>query len=213
MKNKKENKRGCLLIGTNNPGKFKEIKEILSDLNVKCIMPKEIGISTSPEETGSTHLENAKIKAEFFYKQSGGMPTLAEDSGIEVEFFKNQLGHKTRRWGKGEKANDRVWLNHFLKEMEKAPSNKRNAEFKCCAVLILKGKQYVFNGSCKGKITRGAEAPILKGLPLSSCFKPNGLKKVYAALSTKEKNLVSHRGKAIRKAKVFLKKHLAQKGF
>jgi len=173
-------------------------------------MPKTLGINAAPAETGSTHLQNAKIKAKFFHKKSNELPTLAEDSGIEVKYFKNQLGHKTRRWGKGEKASDHTWLNHFLKEMKNVPRNKRGAEFKCCAVLIWQDKPHIFYGSCKGKITRHIEAPILKGLPLSSCFKPNESKKVYAALSTKEKNRISHRGKAIRKAKTFLEKQMAQ---
>lgn len=190
-----------LLIGTSNPGKFREIIEVLHDLPVKFIMPQDLKITEKPHESGKNYKENAKIKAKFYFEKSGGINTLAEDSGIEIHALPKALGHQTRRWGKGEKATDKTWLKHFLKQMEKVPESKRTAEFKCTAVLIWNKHTYIFNGSCKGKITHRPEAPILKGLPLSSCFRPNGQKLVYAALEAHEKNKISHRGKAISKAK------------
>ncbi|KKQ72096.1 MAG: hypothetical protein UT33_C0005G0017 [Candidatus Peregrinibacteria bacterium GW2011_GWC2_39_14] len=202
--NKKPANRPLLLIGTSNLGKFREIKEVLRGLPLKFVMPQDLGIIDSPHESGKTYKANAKIKAKFYFEKSGGVNTLAEDSGIEIHALPNALGHKTRRWGKGEKASDTEWLTHFLKQMEKVPESKRTAEFKCTAALIWNKKTYTFEGSCKGKITHRPEAPILKGLPLSSCFRPNGQKKVYAALSAHAKNKLSHRGQAISKAKLII---------
>ncbi|MFA6550690.1 MAG: non-canonical purine NTP pyrophosphatase [Candidatus Gracilibacteria bacterium] len=206
-KNRKSNKP-LLLIGTGNPGKFREIKEILHGLPLKFIMPQDLGIKDSPHESGKTYKENAKIKAKFYFEKSGGVNTLAEDSGIEIHALPNALGHQTRRWGKGEKASDTEWLTHFLKQMEKISESKRTAEFKCTTALIWNKKTYIFEGSCKGKITHRPEAPILKGLPLSSCFRPDSQKKVYAALSAHAKNKISHRGQAISKAKNLITKSL-----
>ncbi|HBB03207.1 MAG: RdgB/HAM1 family non-canonical purine NTP pyrophosphatase, dITP/XTP pyrophosphatase [Candidatus Peregrinibacteria bacterium GW2011_GWF2_38_29] len=206
--NKKPASKPLLLIGTSNPGKFNEIKEVLHGLPLKFIMPQDLGIKDSPHESGKTYKANAKIKAKFYFEKSGGINTLAEDSGIEIHALPNALGHKTRRWGKGEKASDAEWLTHFLKQMSRVSESKRTAEFKCTAVLIWNKKTHIFEGSCKGKITHGPEAPILKGLPLSSCFRPDGQKKVYAALSAHAKNKISHRGQATSKAKTKLKKLL-----
>lgn len=203
-----KNNRNILLIGTNNIGKFKEITEVLRGLPLKFVIPHDLKIKEAPEESGKTHKQNAKIKAEFFHKKTG-LNTLAEDSGIEVYNFPGQLGHKTRRWGKGKYASDEIWLKHFLEQMKNVPAAKRGAEFSCCAVLIWNNKTYIFHGKCKGKITREIEAPILKGLPLSSCFRPNCSRKVYAALSAHEKNRISHRGKAIHKARKFIYRSLS----
>lgn len=200
---KKSLKKIAILIGTSNPGKFREIAEVLSGLPFKFIMPRNLKIYGAPKETGKNYEQNARIKAEFFHKKTG-LNVLAEDSGIEVDYFKNELGRQTRRWGKGASASDEAWFKHFLNSMRDASFSKRSAKFYCCAALIFNNRLRVFHGSCRGKITRGPEAPILKGLPLSSCFKPIGSKKVYAALKTSEKNRVSHRGKTMRRVRNFL---------
>ena len=192
-----------LIIGTNNEGKFKEIKEILKNIPFKLKMPKDLGITKQPKETGKTYKENAIIKAKFYAKKTG-LNTLAEDSGIEIQAFPNQFGHKTRRWGAGEKATDTEWLNYFMNKI-KSKKNKK-AEFICCCAVIINEKLKTFTGKCKGKITDKIETKILKGLPLSSVFKPHNEKKVYAALSKAQKNKISHRGKAISKAKITLLK-------
>ncbi|MBI5152196.1 non-canonical purine NTP pyrophosphatase [Candidatus Peregrinibacteria bacterium] len=204
MRNKKIlHQPQTLLIGTSNPGKFREITEILSGLALKFIMPRDLKIKDAPHESGSNYEENAKIKAKFFHKKTG-LNVLAEDSGIEVDHFQGELSHQTRRWGKGASASDKKWLLHFLKQMEKVPMSKRTARFCCCAALIRNNRLHIFHGTCRGHIMHKPEAPILEGLPLSSCFKPIGCKKVYAALSTHEKNAISHRGKAISKVRKFL---------
>lgn len=203
MKNKKRDSCRCLLIGTSNPGKFREITEILSGLPLKFVMPRDLKIKDVPHESGSNYGENAKIKARFFHKKTG-LNVLAEDSGIEVDHFQGELGHQTRRWGKGASASDKRWLEHFLKSMHSVPDPKRTARFCCCAALIWNNRLHIFNAACRGRITHKPEAPILKGLPLSSCFRPTGSRKVYAALKTAEKNAISHRGKAMSKVKKFL---------
>lgn len=186
-----------LLLATGNPGKFKEIAEVFRGLNVQLKSLMDMGLSGEGLiEDGKTFRENAYKKAKFFYEKSG-MMTLAEDSGILVEALKDELGVQTRRWGAGEKATDQEWIEYFLKKMEGATN--RRAAFYCEACLIVDGEPFYFEGKTEGEITFGLEAEILPGLPLSSCFKPDGYDRVYAALSVKEKNLISHRGKAVGK--------------
>lgn len=145
---------------------------------------------------------------------------LAEDSGIIVEALKGELGVKTRRWGAGEGASDEKWVEYFLKRMAGVPGGERGAEFVCEACLTgvdgghgagkerqfeeaipagPEGREFVryFSGTTRGVITRGLEAPVKAGVPLSSCFRPAGFERVYSALSTGEKNRISHRGKAM----------------
>ncbi len=218
-----------LLIATTNQGKFKEIFEILSALDVsrggnfrvislrdlcdseECFAGDERRFAMSDfdglEEDGETFSENAVKKAKFYYEKIG-LLTVSEDSGIIVSALTGELGVKTRRWGEGENASDEAWIEFFMKRM--SSEKDRSAKFVCSACVCGEnddGEEVceVFDGETFGKITEKIEAPILGGLPLSSCFLPEGREKVYAALSADEKNAISHRGKAISKVLEFLK--------
>jgi len=187
------------LIATSNAGKFREIMEVLGKLPVEFLSLADVGVRGDFQETGEAFEVNALGKARY-YASKCGLITIAEDSGILVDALNDELGVKTRRWGAGEHASDEEWILHFLQRMEHVPEGKRGARFVCCAAVVdEKGKGSVFCGKTKGVITHKLEAPIYGGLPLSSCFRPKGKKKVYSALSTQEKNEVSHRGKAMKK--------------
>lgn len=197
-------KKRKLLIATSNPGKFDEIMEILAGLPFDFLSLRDVKAHHGFEEDGQTHEENALKKASHYYKQTG-LLTLGEDSGIMVDALDGQLGVKTRRWGAGEKASDEEWIKYFLEAMKDVPQFKRTARFICCAALVgEQGSSKIFLGKTNGIITYSLEAPIKAGLPLSSCFRPEGADKVYAALSVEEKNRVSHRGKAIKMALEYL---------
>ncbi|MBT6068999.1 non-canonical purine NTP pyrophosphatase [Candidatus Peregrinibacteria bacterium] len=203
-----------ILIATTNEGKFNEIMEVLSGIahgaeahgpeaeGIEFVSLKDLGITDKAIEDGETYLENAYKKA-VFYGGLSGLPTVAEDSGLEVEALSDELGMHTRRWGAGEDASDEQWVEHFLNVMKKH-SNKK-ASFKCTAYYIdSDGNEHDFFGECPGVITEGLEAPLRPGIPLSSCFKADSCDKVYSALSEDEKNNLSHRGQAMKK----LLKHL-----
>jgi XTP/dITP diphosphohydrolase len=157
-------------------------------------------------EDGETFEENAKKKARYYYEKLGGRFefVLGEDSGIRIDALAGELGVKTRRWGAGEKASDQEWIEYFLKRMESIPEKERGAEFICCAYLITNGEEHFFRGETDGVITDKLEVPIVGGIPLSSCFRPDGFEVVYAALDVGEKNKISHRGKALAPLKKFL---------
>ena len=194
-----------LVIATSNLGKLGEIKSGLGVVPFEIVSSGQLGLSDDYEEVGEDHEFIAKGKALHYFKQSGLM-TLAEDSGIVVDALANELGVKTRRWGAGDKASDEVWVEYFLDRMKDVSDKQRGARFMCVAALVLpNGDVKTFFGVTEGFITRALEAPIKKGLPLSSCFIPKGSKKVYAALTEEEKNMISHRGRAIRAVRDFLR--------
>lgn len=184
-----------LLIATTNPGKFKEIAAILSELDVELLSLADLGIGLDFDETGKTFEENALGKARF-YAGLSGLPTVADDSGIFVDALADELGLKTRRWGAGHEASDEEWLDFFMNRM--SGEQERGARFICVAALVA-GDELVFEHEVCGVITEALEAPIAAGIPLSSVFKVEGCDKVYSALEPAEKNRLSHRGNAFRK--------------
>ena len=214
-----ENSSLKLLIATTNEGKFGEIGEVLRDLHVELYHLHSHNLSSKNgslmaeimkddhfEESGETFEDNASLKA-LHYSEIAGMPTIGEDSGIIVDALAGELGVKTRRWGAGEKATDEEWIKYFMNVMEGIPEEKRTARFVCCAAFTdgETGEIYLFKGRTEGVITHKLEAPLKKGIPLSSCFRLAGSDKVYAALSEDQKNKISHRGKAFHELKDFLK--------
>lgn len=191
-----------ILIATHNQGKFKELLEVLEDLPFEFVSLNDLQITEDVEENGETYAENAKLKAEFFHKITG-IPTIADDSGIEVTVLKDELGVKTRRWGAGEKADDKTWLEFFLNRMEE--EKDRSACFICFIALAGMGKEtQIFEGDCAGNILHRPASHIEPGIPLSSVFLPLGAKKVFSALTKAKKNAISHRGQATQKLKKYL---------
>ncbi len=197
-----------LLIATSNTGKFAEISEFLSPLpTIEILSLKDLSEEfPEPEENGTTFAENAQIKAAYYFQKTG-LPTLAEDSGVEVDALRGELGVKTRRWGAGEKATDEEWMDFFLKRMES--ESNRSARFFCAACIIIPNHAHqVFEGSSEGIIVQESDVPLQKGIPLSSYFLPLGKEKVFAAMTPEEKNRISHRGKAIHHVVEYLKREI-----
>lgn len=185
-----------ILIATGNRGKFTEISGILSGLGHEFVSFDDLGIDSNFEETGESFEDVALAKARHFGKLSG-LPTLADDSGIIVNALAQELGLKTRRWGAGESATDKEWLDYFMKRMES--EKNRKAKFVCAAAYVNGDREEVFVEQTQGLIAAAVEVDIKAGLPLSSVFKPLEYDRVYSALSEAEKNKISHRGKAFAK--------------
>ncbi len=199
-----------LLIATKNIGKYKEICEALIGMDFKISFLKDFDFDDADfVEDGETFEDNALKKAKYYFDKFAALRgnkdffVLGEDSGIIVEALNGELGVKTRRWGAGEAASDEEWLDYFLNRM-RGESNKK-AEFVCFACLLGADCCEIFEGRTFGNITDEAQGHIYPGIPLSSCFVPDGLEEVYSELSVEEKNRVSHRGKAMAKLAHFLK--------
>lgn len=193
-----------LLIGTGNKGKLSEMKLILRDLPLTILSPEDCKCGNLEiDEIGLSFEENALIKLEAFKKAANTNFVLCEDSGLEVEALQGELGVYTRRFGAGENASDEEWLAVFLEKMKNVTN--RRARFVCCAALAFNNEIKIFKGIVQGVITDEKKAEIIPGLPLSSCFRPDGGSKVYAALNPEEKAKISHRAWALADVKKFLK--------
>lgn len=191
-----------ILIATTNNGKKKEILSALLPLpGVEFAGLLDLGINTPVEEHGTTYQENALLKARGYF-QTSGLPTIAEDSGMEVSALEGELGVHTRHWGAGAHASDEEWLAYFMNRMK--DEKNRAAKFVCHAVYIDGTEEQHFQGECLGTITEVIEGPVFPGIPLSAVFKPVGESLVYSSMSEEQKNRLSHRGKAIKKLRHFI---------
>jgi XTP/dITP diphosphohydrolase len=191
-----------ILLATTNPGKRQEILSALLPIEpVEFVTLSDLGITTPVDETGNSYGENALLKAQAYFQLSG-IPVIAEDSGMEVDALKDELGVNTRGWGAGANATDEEWLQHFMERM--ALEGERSARFVCHAIYMDEEGHQSFEGDCVGVITNEVQGPIQKGIPLSSVFMPIGTEKVYSAMSEEEKNQLSHRGKAMKMLRNYL---------
>jgi XTP/dITP diphosphohydrolase len=183
-----------LLIATTNQGKRKEISELLKTFPVRLIMPNEIALQLEVDENGSSYLENARLKA-LAYCQASRLPTLADDTGLEVEALGGIPGlHSARFAGKpGATDSDRRQL--LLSKLNGIPRPWK-ARFVCAVVLALpNGKTYSFQDACAGEIIPVERGNQGFGYDPIFLFPQSG--KTMAELSLEEKNLISHRAKAI----------------
>ena len=190
-----------ILIASNNKWKIREILDALSGLDFEFLSLNDLNISDDVEENGESYEDNAKIKAEFFWKISG-LPTIADDSWVVVEALKWELWVKTRRWWAWEKASDKQWLDYFMNKMSNEDNDK--AKFFTSIVFSAWGQNHIFNWECEGILLKQIDQEIEQWIPLSAIFVPDWFNVPYTVLSTEEKNKISHRGKAATK----LRKHL-----
>jgi XTP/dITP diphosphohydrolase len=182
-----------ILIATNNLGKVKEIKDILSICKIKILTMKDFSHLPKIEEDGKTYQENAFKKARKISEYTGKI-CLADDSGLEIDYLKGKPGIYSSRWGNS----DEERINKVLKLLENVPINKRNAKFVCVAVLFFPdGKTYIVKEECDGII--GFQPKGEHGFGYDPIFLVPEYEKTFAELGDKIKNQISHRGKAMRR--------------
>jgi len=194
-----------LLVATTNQGKKREIEVELSEFPVRIFSLADLKIFESFPETGETFLDNARGKS-LFYSQKWEGITLAEDSGLEIEYLNGAPGVFSARFSDpgatDEKNNDKV-----LTLLEQVPDNKRKARFVSFMVLSQKGIVITeLEGWVEGIITREGRGE--NGFGYDPLFFYPPLNRTFGQLSHKEKNKVSHRGRALLKLKAFLKDYL-----
>lgn len=189
-----------LLITTRNKGKIKEIKEILSGLLFEFKTLTNIGFKEEVKETGESFEENAVIKAKTVGEKTG-LLTLAEDSGLEIDVLGEKPGVYSARYCQG---SDLDRINKILGELRGIPEEKRTARFvSVVAIYDPSGKKtYIFEGISEGRITEKAIGK--NGFGYDPIFYNFDLKKTNAQVSLEEKNRVSHRGRALSKARDML---------
>ena len=182
-----------LLIATHNKNKFEEISMFFVGLSMEIISLNDLGINTTVDETGNTFAENAALKANAYSKESG-LLTLADDSGLEVSALGGEPGIYSARYA-GENASDEDRTALLLTKLKHIPSNLRVCRFRCeLAVSLPSGLVNGFTGECQGRVTL---KPLgSNGFGYDPVFLIPELGKTMAQLSSEQKNVISHRGKA-----------------
>lgn len=190
-----------LLIATNNAGKMREYTDLLGDLSVQLTTPQQEGIALEVEEKGATFAENALLKARA-YCAASRLPTLADDSGLEVDALGGAPGVYSARYA-GNNATDRQRYEKLLAELRGIPPAERTARFRCVIALVLPdGTEEITEGECEGVIIdtpRGEH-----GFGYDPVFYMPALGKTMAELPPELKNRVSHRARALMRMKPIL---------
>ncbi len=182
------------IIATHNKKKRDEMQRILSPLGVEVLTAEDCAIElTDAEETGTTFKENAFIKAESGCKESG-MPCIADDSGLCVDFLGGEPGVYSARYS-GVHGDDEQNIVKLLSKLEGVPDEKRSARFVCSiCVCFPDGRTLSIEGKCEGKI--GYEKRGNGGFGYDPIFMVG--EKSFAELTASQKDLISHRGNALR---------------
>ncbi len=187
-----------IVLATRNMGKIKEIKDILTNLDLEILTLNEFPEIPPPVEDGKDFEENALKKAKFVANYLN-MPALADDSGIEVEALNKRPGILSARYA-GEDATDEENNGKLLKELEGIPFEKRRASYRCVIALVLpSGREEIIEGSCYGFIA--LEPKGSEGFGYDPLFYVPEYGKTMAELPLEIKNRISHRGRAMAKLK------------
>jgi XTP/dITP diphosphohydrolase len=198
-----------LLIATGNSGKLREYRALLGDLGWELVSPQDVELSLEVSESGSDYAENAKIKAVAFARASG-LVSLADDSGLEVDALGGEPGHLSARYA-GPEADDSRRYSRLLERLRGVPAEKRGARFRCLiAVARPSGETELFEGTCEGIVTEAPRGETGFGYDPVFLLPERG--RTLAELPLSDKNAVSHRGAAARKARPFLEKLLREYG-
>jgi XTP/dITP diphosphohydrolase len=192
-----------LLIGTNNKGKYREIKDLLPKY-IKTYATSEFKLK-SPKEDGMTFIENSIIKSKYFSKKTR-LICLADDSGLEIDLLDKNPGIYSARWG-GKNADFKKAINRVYKELSKKDKNwkdkKIKARFICALSICYLDKKIV---SVMGKV-EGYISPKPKGkngFGYDPIFTPTNRRKTFGEMSSIQKYKIDHRFAAFKKIKKFL---------
>lgn len=186
-----------LIIASNNEHKIGEIKEILINFNLEILSLKEVGINVDVEENGTTFIENAHIKAIEIYKllEDGSM-VMADDSGLMVDALGGEPGVYSARYA-GEHGNDKKNNEKLLSNLKGVKLEDRKAKFVCAIELIIDEENIIsVQGEAHGYISE--ELRGKKEFGYDPLFYVPEFNKTFAEMSSEEKNLISHRGKALK---------------
>ena len=205
-----------LLIATNNPGKVKELQDLLNDTGIELATPAQINLVLDVIEDGHTYAENATKKA-FAFAQASGLISLADDSGLEVEALNGAPGLYSARYGSdfalpsfsqkmggagGERLSDKDRRDYLIQNLKDKPRPWPARFHATIAIAIPNGEMHLTEGFCEGEII--PEERGTGGFGYDPIFLLKELGKTMAELSMEEKNRLSHRAKAVMKAKPIL---------
>lgn len=187
-----------LIFATGNEGKMKEIRMIMADTGIEVLSMKEAGIQADIVEDGTTFEENAVIKAKAIAELSG-LPAMADDSGLEVDYMDKAPGVYSARF-LGEDTSYRIKNQYIIDQLAGVTGEDRSARFVCAIALVLPdGRELLTRATIEGIIAeeeRGSE-----GFGYDPIFYVPEYGKTTSELTPEEKNVISHRGKALQQMK------------
>jgi len=191
-----------LLIGSNNQGKIKEIRDLLPKY-LDIFTPKDLHLK-SPKENGKSFDKNSLIKAKYFSKKSK-IICLADDSGLEIDLLNGAPGIHSARWG-GKKSNFNLAIKKVYKELNKKNKfwfkKKQRAKFKCVVTIYWPNNKFVsVKGQVEGSISRTKKGN--NGFGYDSIFIPKNYKITFGQMKISKKYKIDHRFKAFKKIKKF----------
>ena len=195
-------KNSEIIIGSNNTGKIKEIRDLLPK-TYKILTPYELNIK-SPRENGKSFLENSLIKAKYYSKKSGKI-CIADDSGLEIDYLNKSPGIFSARWG-GKNSNFNIAIKKVFKELSKKDRKWREkkiiAKFVCALTIYgLKKKPINSLGIVKGLISNKKKGK--NGFGYDPIFIPEGKRLTFGELEPQKKYKIDHRFNAFKKIKRF----------
>ncbi len=190
-----------ILIGTNNPGKYKEICDLLPK-RIKKYSPQDFEILT-PKENGKSFEENSMLKASYFSKQTN-LLCLSDDSGLEIDVLNGSPGIYSARWS-GPKNDFNLAIEKVYKEINKSKEDfdfNNKAKYICCLTIFWpNGKNYTSKGIVKGTISSTKKGN--NGFGYDPIFIPDGHTKTFGEMESKFKMSIDHRFNAFLKIKHF----------
>lgn len=195
------------VLATGNQGKVKEMSELLNSFSIE-VLPQSLFSVPDVPETGTTFVENAIIKARHAAKLTG-LPAIADDSGLEVDFINGQPGIYSSRFA-GENATDQENIDKLLNKLEGINPEQRKARFQCVLVYMrheLDPTPIICQGTWEGSITEMQQGE--SGFGYDPVFWVDSEQCCSAQLTKQRKGELSHRGKALTQLVALLKEQLA----
>jgi len=191
-----------LLVATRSAGKQREVRRLLAGAGLEVVFPEDVNLyeeaAEDELESADNYRTNARLKAEHFARRSG-LPTVADDSGLEVFHLGGAPGTRSKRWA-GASGNaaevDAANNAELLRRLRGAPEAKRRARYRCVLVFLRTPDALpeVFEGECAGRILEAADGTA--GFGYDPYFLSDDLGKSFGQATDEEKDRVSHRGRA-----------------
>lgn len=189
-----------IVLASRNPNKIEELRELLSLPDLRVLSTADFPELEEVDEDALT-LEGNALKKAHYVAMVTGLPSLADDTGLEVSALNGAPGIYSARYA-GEQASYDDNVEKLLSEMENI--EQRKAQFRTVVAFVDADKQWMFEGVCRGHISRYRKG--VKGFGYDPIFVPDGFEQSFAEMGSKQKNSISHRGLAMKEAVAFLQK-------
>ncbi|MEX0663016.1 MAG: RdgB/HAM1 family non-canonical purine NTP pyrophosphatase [Balneolaceae bacterium] len=182
-----------IFIASGNPHKIEELRQVLQPMGIELKSTQDFPNAEEVEED-QPDLEGNALKKARFWHQKTGLPSLADDTGLEVDALDGVPGVYSARYA-GENATYEENVNKLLSELD--GKDNRTARFRTIVAFVTEDEVHLFEGVCQGKITKDKRGE--KGFGYDPVFMPDGYQKTFAEIGSDEKNRISHRGRAVQK--------------